>query len=167
MASFFRRGAASSGRIRCGRVQADNGDAYLLQRLRFNMKIRPAGWLTVFVQTEDARVFWKNQILAPPFRGYVGPALGLRRGGRYGKISHCAAPGINLGEERLVGNAWWGNTPRSFDAARLALHYRKVRLDIFASSVVVSHSGQVGSVQPGNNLHGPYGGLSTSSRTPR
>jgi alginate export protein len=140
----------------------DNGDAYLLQRFRLNMKIQPAGWLKVFVQTQDARVFWKNQVPAPPFQDTWDLRLAYAEAGDMEKSPVALRFGrqeIKLGEERLVGDAWWGNTPRSFDAARLALHYRKVRLDAFASSVVVLQDGQVGSVQPGNNLHGVYGGL--------
>jgi Alginate export len=145
-----------------GGFKPDNGDAYVLQRFRFNMKIQPTGWLKVFVQTQDARVFWKNQVPAPPFEDTWDLRLAYAEGGDMEKSPAAVRVGrqeINLGDERLVGSSQWLNTPRSFDAARLALHYRKVRLDIFASSVVVVHSGQVGSVQPGNNLHGLYGGL--------
>ena len=145
-----------------GGFKADNGDAYLLQRFRFNMKIQPAGWLKVFVQTQDARVFWKNQTPAPPFQATWDLRLAYAEAGDMEKSPVALRVGrqeINLGEQRLVGDAWWGNTPRSFDAARLAFHYRKVRLDAFASSLVVVQDGRVGSVRPGNNLHGLYGGL--------
>lgn len=145
-----------------GGFKPDNGDDYLLHRLRFNMKIQPLGWLKVFVQTEDARAFWKNQAAAPPFEDTWDLRLAYAEFGDMEKSPVAVRVGrqeINLGEERLVGSAPWLNTPRSFDAARLALHYHKVRLDIFASSVVVLRDGRVGSVQPGNNLHGLYGGL--------
>jgi hypothetical protein len=145
-----------------GGFKPDNGDAYLLQRFRLNMRIQPAGWLKVFVQTQDARVFWRNQTPAPPFQDTWDLRLAYAEAGDMEKSPVALRVGrqeIKLGEDRLVGDAWWGNTPRSFDAARVAFHYRKVRLDAFASSLVVLQDGQVGSVQPGNNLHGLYGGL--------
>jgi hypothetical protein len=145
-----------------GGFKPDNGDDYVLQRFRFNMKIQPAGWLKVFVQTEDARAFWRNQDAAPPFADTWDLRLAYAEAGDMEKSPVAVRVGrqeIDLGDERLVGSAPWLNTPRSFDAARLALHYHKLRLDIFASSVVVLQNGQVGSVQPGNNLHGLYGGL--------
>jgi hypothetical protein len=145
-----------------GAFKPNAGDLYLLQRVRFNMKIQPVWWVKVFVQSQDSREFFKNQVPAPPYQS----TWDLRQA--YGELGdmekgffalRVGRQEINLGEERLVGSSNWTNTARTFDAARLTLHYKKVRLDAFASSVVVLQDGQVGSVTPGNNIHGLYGGL--------
>src|ERR1700716_7277 len=44
-----------------GGFQHNNSDAYLLQRIRLNMRLLPASWLRFHFQTQDARVFFKNQ----------------------------------------------------------------------------------------------------------
>jgi hypothetical protein len=66
---------------------------------------------------------------------------------------------LTYGDERLVGPTPWLNVARRFDAARATFRHDKFRLDIFASAVVVLKDGEVGQVQPGNNLHGIYGGI--------
>jgi hypothetical protein len=139
-----------------GGFKPNNTDNYLLQRLRLNMTIQPAWWLKVFVQSQDAREFYKGGTPAPPYqdpwdlrqafaeigdmeRGFVDLRVGRQE--------------INLGEERLIGSSNWTNNARTFDAARLRLHRKKLRLDIFAASVVVVTEGQVGAVAPGSNIY--------------
>jgi hypothetical protein len=145
-----------------GGFKPANSDLYLLQRFRFNLNIQPASWLKVFVQTQDARVFWKNQIPAPPLQSTWDLRQAYAEFGDMDKAPATLRVGrqeIILGEERLVGPSNWTNTGRTFDAARATFRYRKLRLDAFAASVVVLADGQVGSVQAGNNLHGLYGSL--------
>jgi len=145
-----------------GSFKSNNADNYLLQRLRLNMKIQPAWWLRIIAQSQDAREFYKGGTPAPPYqdtwdlrqayaelgdteRGWVDLRVGRQM--------------INLGEERLIGSSDWTNNARSFDAARLRLHHKKLRMDAFAASVVVVTVGQVGAVTPGSNIYGLYGGL--------
>ena len=145
-----------------GAFKPDNADAYLLQRFRFNLRIQPVPWLKLLVQTQDSRVWWRNQTPAPPFQDTWDLRQAYVEIGDMEKSAVALRAGrqeIDLGEQRLVGSSSWVNTARSFDAARLALHHGKARLSIFASSVVELQDGKVGSVQPGNNLHGVYGGL--------
>src|ERR1700749_3308697 len=40
-------------------------DAYLMNRLRLNMDLKPAPWLKFSFQAEDARVFGQNALPAP------------------------------------------------------------------------------------------------------
>lgn len=145
-----------------GGFKSNNTDYYLLQRARFNMKIQPAWWLKVFAQTQDARVLYKNGTPAPPYQDTWDLRLAYAEIGDTEKGFFALRVGrqeINLGEERLVGSTPWTNAARSFDAARLTLHHKKLRLDAFAASVVMLQDGQVGAVAPGNNLYGLYGGL--------
>src|SRR6267378_973242 len=52
-----------------GGFQPNNNDGYLLQRVRLNMKLLPTNWLKFQFQTQDARVFFKNQKpYAPPYQ---------------------------------------------------------------------------------------------------
>ena len=145
-----------------GGFKPDNADYYFLQRLRLNLKIQPVWWLKIIAQSQDSREFFKGGTPVAPYqdtwdlrqayaeigdmeRGFVDLRVGRQE--------------INLGDERLIGSSNWTNNARSFDAARLRLHRKKLRLDIFAASVVVVTVGQVGAVTPGNNIYGLYGGL--------
>ena len=146
-----------------GSFQPDTGDAYLLNRFRFNMGLLPASWLKFRFQVQDSRVWWKNQTpYASPYQDTFDLRLAYLELGDIEKRPASLRVGrqeINLGEERLVGSSGWTNTARSFDAARLTLREGKYRLDAFASSPVVLQDGNVGDHVPGNNLHGLYGGL--------
>jgi hypothetical protein len=138
----------------------DNNDYYLLNRSRFNLTLRPQSWLKVFVQAQDARVFWRNTTAAPPYQdtwdlrqayAELGDSDGSRVALRVGRQE------LVYGDERLIGPATWSNTTRTFDAARLTLRQSRYKLDVFSSSVVVLTDGEVGSSTAGNNLHGLWG----------
>lgn len=145
-----------------GSFKPSNADFYLLQRLRLNLAIKPVWWLKIFAQTQDAREFYKGGVPAPPYQDTWDLRLAYAEIGDMEKGFFALRVGrqeINLGDERLVGSTPWSNAGRSFDAARLTLHHKKLRADIFAASVVVLADGQVGAVTPGNNLYGIYGGM--------
>jgi len=145
-----------------GGFQPNNNDGYLLQRVRLNMKLLPASWLKFQFQTQDARVFFKNQKpYAPPYQDTWNLRLAFVEIGDSEKGSglRVGRQELSYGDERLVGPSSWTNTARTFDAARATFRHDKFRLDIFASAVVVLKDGDVGQVQPGNNLHGIYGGM--------
>jgi len=145
-----------------GAFREGNDDLYVLQRARFDMYILPAAWLQFRFETQDARVFWKTQKpYAPPFQDTWNLRQAFVTIGDFdqGRVSLLVGrQGLALGNERLVGQSNWSNTARSFDAARVRLRYRKLRVDMFAASVVVLRDGQVGAVTAANNLHGVYAG---------
>src|SRR6185503_7408733 len=128
--------------------QPDSSDAYLLNRLRLNMRLTPSSWLKFNFQMQDARVWWKNQKpYAPPFQTTFDLRQGYVEVGDVEKKPIALRVGrqeINLGEERLVGSSNWTNTARTFDAVRAAMRYGKVRLDAFSASPVMLHDGRVG-----------------------
>ena len=141
---------------------------YLAQRLRLNLTLAPK-WTwqgvggKILAQGQDSRVFWRTQKPAPTS---LQDTWDLRQAyaefGDPGKSPWALRFGrqeLIFGDERLIGQATWSNTGRTFDAARLTLHHGPLRLDAFASSVVVLHDGEVGSRDAGNNLHGLYGGI--------
>jgi hypothetical protein len=146
-----------------GGFQGGNDDLYLLQRIRFDMRIVPTPWLDFRFETQDARVFFKTlQPYAPPFQDTWDLRLAYVTIGNLDKAPVTLLVGrqaLIFGDERILGQTNWSNTARSFDAARVRVRQGKWRLDLFASSVVVLHDGQVGEVTPANNLHGAYGGL--------
>lgn len=146
-----------------GGYKADTTDAYLLTRFRINMRIRPTPWLKFFVQGQDAHVFGKNQNPAvAPFQDAMDLRAAYVEFGDTEKKSIGLRAGrqeLAFGEERLIGPSGWLNTPRHFDAVRLTLRRGRLRLDAFASSVVVVTDGQFNKRMDGNNLHGLYGGI--------
>ena len=139
-----------------GSYKPDTSDDYLLTRFRINMRIQATPWLKLFVQGQDAHVFGKNQNLpAAPFQD----SMDLRQA--YFEVGDTDKKWIGLrvgrqelafGEDRLIGPSVWLNTPRHFDAAHLTLRHGKLRLDAFASSVVVVQDGAF------NKRHGPESG---------
>jgi hypothetical protein len=140
----------------------NNQDFYMLQRLRLNLLIQPVWWLKVIAQSQDAREFYKGGTPAPPYQD----TWDLRQA--YAEIGdmergffslRVGRQEVNLGDERLIGSSNWTNNARTFDAARLRLHHKKLRMDVFAASVVVVTVGQIGAVTPGNNIYGLYGGM--------
>jgi len=139
----------------------NNDDLYLLSRFRFNLAIKPSASWKILVQTQDARVWWKSQRpYAPPFQDTWDlrqAYLELRDPDKSHVALRIGRQEISLGGERLIGVSSWQNVGRTFDAARLLLHYGKFRLTAFSASVVVLRDGEVGSADAGNNLHALYG----------
>jgi hypothetical protein len=139
----------------------DAADAFLLTRVRLNMRVSPTSWMRFQFQAQDSQAMWRNaKPDAPPNentfdlrQGYVelgssdNPLFTLRVGRQE----------LVLGEQRLVGHLNWTNTARSFDAAKLTIKHGNYKLDAFASSVVVLQEGSFDKSSGGNDLHGAYG----------
>jgi Alginate export len=133
-----------------GRLEAERGfkyvpgkdDTYYLQRLSFNVSVRPISWLSFSAQVQDCRVAGYSRRPLPPT---VADPFDLRSG--FVEVGRGSADGWSLragrqemrfGEDRLIGNGNWNNVPRRFDAVRLTWKRQNARLDWFASSVVVN-----------------------------
>ncbi len=141
-----------------------NDDHYLLNRVRFGFRVKPADRVQLVVQTQDSRVFGNSLIpSAPPFQDSFDLRLGYLELGDPEKTTLAFRVGrqeISLGEERLLGSSNWGNTARSFDALRV--YWRpvpKARFDLFASSVVAQTDGSFDRHVDGDDLHGVIGQL--------
>src|SRR5713226_1296902 len=102
-----------------GGYKKDNDDAYLLNRFRVNLLIKPASWLKFYAQGQDARVFWKNQNpAAPPFQNTFDLRLAYMEIGETEKGIAGLRVGrqeLVFGDQRLIGHLNWVNTARSFD----------------------------------------------------
>jgi hypothetical protein len=146
-----------------GGLQPGPDDLYLLHRFRFSMTLRLAPWWKIVAQTQDARVWGENQKpYGPPHQDTWDLRQAYAELGDPDKNPVALRVGrqeMSLGGERLVGVSQWQNVGRSFDAARLLVHYGRLSLTAFAASVVVLRDGQVGSADAGNNLHGLYASI--------
>jgi len=146
-----------------GAFKKDNDDAYLLNRFRINLLIKPTPWLKFYAQGQDARVFWKNQNpAAPPFQNTMDLRLAYMEIGETEKGTFGLRVGrqeLVFGEQRLVGHVSWLNTARRFDAVGATVRYNGYRLDAFASTVVNPVDGTFDHHAAGNNCHGLYGGI--------
>lgn len=137
----------------------NSSDLYDLFRIRIGMLIQPTSWVRFFIATQDSRDFEKAPHI-PPYQNtwdinqaYIefgqteGRGFGLRAGRQE----------LYFGNGRLIGNSWWSNVSRSFDAVRASYRSDDYRLDVFASSVVIARDGVVDHHNQGNNLYGIYG----------
>ena len=61
---------------------------------------------------------------------------------------------MNYGNNRLVGSSWWTNVSRSYDGVRAIYQQGRLRVDTFATSVVIVRDGVVEHHLQGNNLDG-------------
>lgn len=146
-----------------GGYRPGNDDAYVLNRVRLNMRLQPASWMRFQFQGQDARVFGMNaQPAGPPFKDTMDLRMAYMELGDSEKKSLGLRIGrqeLVFGDQRLVGHVSWLNTARSFDAVRATARHKAYRLDAFAASVVHVRNGEFNRRTPGNNFHGLYGGI--------
>jgi hypothetical protein len=146
-----------------GGFKPDTSDAYVLSRVRVNMRVSPTYWMRFQFQGQDAQAFYKNtKPDAPPFED----TMDIRQA--YVEFGKAEVPTLLLrvgrqelffGDQRLIGHLNWTNTARSFDAARLTFQKSKVKVDLFASAVVNLREGTANKSSGGNDLHGAYGSI--------
>lgn len=159
-----------SGQIRlrgAGAIDESFGSedaSYLLTRLRLNMQVIPASWISFYFQGQDAHIIGakKTPSLPPLQQDTMDLRLGyVAFGGETNPVNvRVGRQELAFGEERLIGPADWLNTPRSFDAASATVRIDGIRLDAFAGSVVKIHDGQFNETTPGNYIYGLYSSLS-------
>lgn len=146
-----------------GGFKPNSEDAYFLSRLRINMFLLPTSWLKFEFQGQDAHVFGKNQNPAvPPYQDSMDLRQAYVEFGDVEKKSLGIRAGrqeLAFGDERLLGNANWLNTARSFDGLRGTIRHGGFRADLLAARVVKLQDGEFDWSTPGNNLYGIYGGI--------
>lgn len=138
----------------------NNDQDYLLVRNRLSLAIKPKSWLQFFGEGQDAR----SAGISPP-NGGVKDIFDLRQAW-VGLGSESALWDLRIGRqklaygsERVIGAGEWGNTARVFDAAKLSLHRKAMRVDLFSASVVENDVDHWDHHVQGNNLHGAYASL--------
>lgn len=140
----------------------DGEDAYLLNRFRLGMTLKPARWLKIVSQTQDARAVWKTPPVTTPYVNHWDLRMAYVELGdpetqaidiRVGRQD------VNFGAGRLIGSSDWRQTGRTFDAALASFHAGRFRLSAFSLSIVNVAAEGISHHQQGNNVHGLYGGI--------
>jgi hypothetical protein len=141
----------------------DTSDAYMLNRLRLNLQIKPSSWFKVNLQAQDARAW--NYFMQPA-PSSVKDSIDLRQasveigGGEDRRFGFQAGrQPLNFGEGRLVADPNWSNVGRTFDALRLTVREKGVRLDVFSGSPVQMVDGEFNGSGYGNTFYGVYAAL--------
>jgi hypothetical protein len=126
------------------KVDSLTDDAWVLQRFRIGVAVKPTSWLKFYAQTQDSREWDSDR---PDFPGALAAegddSFDLRQA--YVEIGDPKQFPVTLtlgrqilsyGDERLIGSFDWNNIGRTFDAAKLRYHGEGWSLDAFAATVV-------------------------------
>jgi len=138
-----------------------NGQAYELTRVRVGLQVRPATWLTGYIQGQDTHALG----LALP---YVAANMRDTFDARQAYANFHLKPvtiiagrqPLQYGGERLVGISNWTNNSRTWDGF-LGRVGDKNRLDVFSTSVVTVHPTSLDKHGAGLNFHGVAGTITT------
>jgi len=134
---------------------------YELTRIRGGFTMRPAKWLTGYLQFHD------NHALALPL---ANTAANMRDSFdlRQGFVELATKPAkifagrqeLKFADERIVGTSDWANNSRTFDGLNLRLG-DKNRVDLFSTSVVTVHPTSLDKHGAGLTFHGVEGQITT------
>jgi len=161
--AWLKLGAEIRGRVESNTAIGfvrDRDAGYYLHRLRLSAGVEPHRQVRFFVQVQDSQApgYGLKPVLAT-----VVNTLDLRQGylelglaGQNGWSLRLGRQDLIFGEERLVGASGWGNVGRSFDAARFSYKRQRVRLDWFASAVVVPLKDSFDHPRLSNGFYGFY-----------
>lgn len=139
------------------RYNEGNNDRWLLHRIRMNLSVLPTPWLAFHVQGQDSRVFFKRQPAgAATYINRTDLRMAYAEIGKGAAVLRVGRQELAYGEDRMLGAANWGNVARTFDAVKLLLNHKNLKLDLFAASVVRIQQRGLSRHQEGNNLHGAY-----------
>jgi len=138
-----------------------NAQVYELTRVRGGMELRPARWMTFYVQFHDTHA------LGLPLK-YTSSNMRDNFDFRQGYLEFHAKPievyagrkELKFGDERVVGISDWTNNSRTFDGFFVRIGDQN-RLDLFSASVVVIHPTALDRHAAGLNFHGAYGSINT------
>ena len=137
------------------------GKFYELERIRGGVEIRPASWLSAYVQFHDLHA------LGLPLQ-YTAANMRDNFDFRQAYVEFHYKPVkffagrqlLNFGNERIIGISDWTQTSRSFDGfdARIG---DKNRLDLFSASVVDIYPAALDMHAGGLNYHGAYASINS------
>jgi hypothetical protein len=144
---------------RNGNFRRGNDDTYVLNRFRYELDLRPAAWLKIASEVQDARPFGQTPPLGPPNENIWDLKLAYAEIGDPEKqwISVRAGRQLINYNNTIIANSEWRNQGRSYDAIVTNLRYRRFRLGVFAADPVVPRDFGVSRHQKGNHLSGMYG----------
>lgn len=152
------RGEGFSG----GGFKPDNGTGYLLTRIRLNMRLQPTSWMRLYFQGQDAHIVGEDETKLAPVPPYHDD-FDLRQAYvEFGDVENktfgfrAGRQELAFGSERLLGNAYWLNVPRSFDGFRATYRGNGYRIDGFAACMDRAINGQFNECVHGSNIYGGY-----------
>jgi hypothetical protein len=119
----------------------DNDDAWILNRFRLGLALKPSSWLKFYGQTQDAREAGSDRANIPGVHGAEGDdvfdlrQLSILLGDpkQFPLTLNVGRQLLNYGESRLVADSKWGNFGRSFDAVKLRYEQSDFWIDMFAA----------------------------------
>ena len=122
-------------------VDSLTDDAFLQNRFRIGVAIKPVDWLKIYAQGQDSREWFSDRPNIPGAMGAEGDdKFDLRQGylqlGPKWVNATIGRQTLAYGDERLIGTSDWNNFGRTFDAAKLHYEQGKFSIDVFASTVV-------------------------------
>jgi Alginate export len=144
-----------------GGFNPQSTDDYDQHRIRLGLEIKPVSWMKVYVQMQDARV-WGLRPALPPFQNAADVRQAYVQFGDPEGDGFSVMAGrqeLSFGNNRFIGDSWWSNASRSFDAVRAGWQQGRLRIDALAASVVIVRDGVADHHNQGNNLYGLYGSV--------
>ncbi len=146
-------------------INDDHDDTWLLNRFRLGLAVKPARWLKLYGQFQDAREWDSDRPNVPGVRGTEGGDSDLRQA-YVSFADYEAFPfGLTIGRQalffgdgRLVGDSRWGNFGRTFDAVKLRYESKAFWLEAFASRPVQIKEDGFNDSDAADNLFGAYAG---------
>jgi hypothetical protein len=138
-----------------------NDAVYALTRVWGGLEIRPARWLTGYIQFVDAHALGLplTYVAANQRDAFDDRQAFLEFHKKYMTVI-AGRQELRYGGERLVGISNWTDTSRTFDGfvGRLG---DKNRLDLFSTSVVAIHATSLDKHGAGLTFHGAVGTITT------
>lgn len=130
------------------------------------MRLQPTSWMRLYFQGQDAHIVGEDETKLAPLPPYHDD-FDLRQAYvEFGDIESKAfgfrlgRQELAFGSERLLGNANWLNTPRSFDGFRATYRGNGYRIDGFAACMDRIINGQFNECLSGSNIYGGYSAFS-------
>ena len=138
-----------------------NDQLYELTRVWGGLEVRPARWLTGYVQFIDTHVpGLPAKFAAPTMRDTFDDRQAYLELHARGVEVFAGRQELRYGSERLVGISDWVNNSRTWDGF-LGRVGGKNRLDVFSTSVVTVHPTSLDKHGAGLTFHGAVGTIGT------
>lgn len=134
---------------------------YDLNRLRFDITIKPESWLQFVVQGQDTRAFaYKNPA------GSMQDPVDLRQayvqlgdGERSGISTRVGRQEMNYAGGWLISSSDWGNTGRTVDGAVVSYKQPGLKVDVLTATPMLPDPNRFDRHKPGDRMSGAYAWL--------
>jgi len=145
-------------------IDDDNDDAWLLNRFRIGLAVKPVSWLKIYGQGQDVREAFSDRANIPGVRGAEGDdAFDLRQAyislgdvKKFPLLLTVGRQAISYGDSRLVADSKWGNFGRTFDAIRLRFEKPHFWIEGFAMRAVQIRRHEFDDSDSADNFFGGY-----------